>query len=509
VEAHGMSLIPIQLPPGVFRNGTPYGAKGRWFDCNLVRWQDNALRPIGGWELRRDNVGDPINAFIIDPDDETPRDMITYRTNDGRNLFVIGSNEKVHAFSVGGIHREVTPTGFTPGLNDIVEIVGYGIGPYGLYTYGTPRNQQDVIPNPVGRWSFDMWGQNVLALFDAEGILYEHTPDGAELLPIVTAPAGLVDFVVTDERIVMGIRNTPEIREVIWSEREDNTIWTPQVDNYAGSQRLQGAGNLVGIYKVQGQLLILSETDATAVTYLGAPLVYGFRLVGDRCGPIYKKAVAVTDRFAIWLGQRNFWLYDGSITQLPCDIIDYVRTDLDTNYVSKMFTMTIGDFSEIWWFYQSVGGLEVDSYITYNYRDNSWAFGRLSRTCGMDRGPFRSVIMVSPQGEVFNHEQDTILVTGAFAQTGPLELIPNGEANTAIRQVFMDTRDFGTVNVEFLSRQFTTDPLYSHGTFAYQHPMPTTGVLGREIHMRVNGLTSRWRFGTPRFDVQEIGGGKR
>ena len=32
-----MTLIPLQIPPGVYRNGTEYQASNRWYDANLVR----------------------------------------------------------------------------------------------------------------------------------------------------------------------------------------------------------------------------------------------------------------------------------------------------------------------------------------------------------------------------------------------------------------------------------------------------------------------------------------
>ena len=47
-----MALIPLKIPPGVYRNGTEYQSAGRWYDANLVRWYENTLRPIGGWRKK-------------------------------------------------------------------------------------------------------------------------------------------------------------------------------------------------------------------------------------------------------------------------------------------------------------------------------------------------------------------------------------------------------------------------------------------------------------------------
>ena len=45
-----MALVKLEIPPGVFRNGTEYQVSGRWYDSNLVRWIDGLMMPVGGWE---------------------------------------------------------------------------------------------------------------------------------------------------------------------------------------------------------------------------------------------------------------------------------------------------------------------------------------------------------------------------------------------------------------------------------------------------------------------------
>lgn len=43
------NLVPLEIPPGIFRNATQYQTAMRWYDCNLVRWVDGVVRPVGGW----------------------------------------------------------------------------------------------------------------------------------------------------------------------------------------------------------------------------------------------------------------------------------------------------------------------------------------------------------------------------------------------------------------------------------------------------------------------------
>ena len=45
-------LIPLSFPPGVYRAGTEYQSKGRFYDANLVRWFEGNLRPVGGWRSK-------------------------------------------------------------------------------------------------------------------------------------------------------------------------------------------------------------------------------------------------------------------------------------------------------------------------------------------------------------------------------------------------------------------------------------------------------------------------
>ena len=53
-----MALIDLNIPAGVYRNGTDLQSQGRWRDASLVRWHDGIMRPVGGWRVRSDTAGD-------------------------------------------------------------------------------------------------------------------------------------------------------------------------------------------------------------------------------------------------------------------------------------------------------------------------------------------------------------------------------------------------------------------------------------------------------------------
>ena len=114
-------LIPFQPPPGVFKNGTAYQAKGRWSDCNLVRWKDGRLQPLGGWN---EVIGTPITGI--------GRAMITWRDFNGARWLAIGTNEKLYIFtSLSGTASDITPSGLVVGNSDGEIGVGFGTGDFG------------------------------------------------------------------------------------------------------------------------------------------------------------------------------------------------------------------------------------------------------------------------------------------------------------------------------------------------------------------------------------------
>ena len=120
-------LVPFQPPPGVFKNGTPYEAKGRWSDCNLVRWKDSRLQPLGGWEQV---IGSTITGI--------GRAMITWRDFTGARWLAIGTNSNLYIFtSLSGTASDITPeaatstTDLVAGNSDGEIGLGFGTGDFG------------------------------------------------------------------------------------------------------------------------------------------------------------------------------------------------------------------------------------------------------------------------------------------------------------------------------------------------------------------------------------------
>ena len=122
-----MSLIPIKLPAGFYRNGTEYEAKNRWYEGSLVRWLDNSLRPIGGWTVRKSRFSEnPVQG------------MHTWQDNAGTAWVAGGSHDKITVMTGAGVTYDITPDDLAAGRSDAAVNTGYGFGYYGTGYYGQP-----------------------------------------------------------------------------------------------------------------------------------------------------------------------------------------------------------------------------------------------------------------------------------------------------------------------------------------------------------------------------------
>jgi hypothetical protein len=125
-----MPLVKYQLPQGMYKNGTPYTGQGRWVDGNLVRWQEGAARPLGGWQRLTGEAGTGIvdapwsevalqyQTNIVHP---VPSDPVTNQAIPGGVMtFSNGGNftNGVYDFTASKLAQQTDKDAFDFGDND-------------------------------------------------------------------------------------------------------------------------------------------------------------------------------------------------------------------------------------------------------------------------------------------------------------------------------------------------------------------------------------------------------
>ena len=492
-----MALIPLQLPPGQYRNGTDFEASNRWRDASLVRWLDGSLRPVGGWTSRK------TNAFA-----SAPRAMLTWLDNSSDSYLAGGTYNKLYYVNPSQTVYDITPSGLTAGnLNGALN-VGFGGGFYGYTNYGRAPTSSGIYAEAT-TWSLDTWGEYLMACSSKDGKIYEwQLNTGVVAQVVANAPVNNKALVVTEERFVFALGAGGNPRKIAWCDQENNTSWTPAATNQAGDFELQTVGQIMCGLRMRGRTLILTDNDAHVAQYSGAPFVYGFERVGTACGVASRRGAVAIDEGAFWMGHNGFFTFDGSVaSEIPCEVSDYVFDDMNPSQITKVYAVHNSQHGEIWWFYPSGTSTENDRYVALDYKEGHWTTGELDRTAGVDQGVFKNPIWADASGNLYNQETGyTHGTTKPYAESGSISL-GNGDSIMKVTQLIPDEKTQGQVEVTFKTRFHPNDTETSHGAFTLGNPTDVR-FQGRQVRIKVQGTgNENWRSGVMRIEANA--GGRR
>ncbi len=493
-----MTLVPLDIPPGVYRNGTDLQSQGRWRDSNLIRWIDGTMRPMKGWRVKSATAA----AAKV-------RGMLSWIDNGSDRWIAGGTYNKLYIWSTTGVRSDITPNGLTAGREDAEAFIGYGGGTFGALAYGVARPDTSRIQAATS-WAIDTFGENLVACNPDDGKIYEWSLNTSTIAAVISnAPENNRSLVVTGERFLMSLGTGGNPRKIQWSDREDNTTWTAAATNEAGDIELDTIGQALAGINVRGQTLLLTTMDAHAATYIGPPFVYGIERVGTACGLISQGAVASVDQGAYWMGLNAFHLYSGGAVQdVPCDVSDYVFNDINRSQISKVFGVPNSAHGEITWFYPSGSSTENDRYVTFNYVEGHWSIGTLDRTAGVDRGAFQQPMWAkASDAHIYEHDVGfNYDDSEPFAESGPI-MIASGDAVASVVGMLPDEQTQGDVNVTFKTRFYPNGTERDYGPYAMSNPT-SLRFTGRQVRLRVSGVNSiDWRVGVNRLDI--VQGGRR
>lgn len=497
---------PIDLPAGMFANGTEYQSRGRWHDGSLVRWWNGKLRPVGGWQ-----------RFTTAALNAPCRGLFTWRDNNAARFLAAGTATKLYAHD-GGTLYDITPAGLQVGNVDTLYGLGWGSDKYGTASFGTARTSSGLLFDAT-TWSLDAFGQYLVACSTADGVAYVWRGLGdATALAMTNAPTGNRALFVTDERMVVLLGAGGDPRNVQWCAQGDYTTWAPAATNTAGSIKVNSAGVLVtGQRYMSQQYLLFTDIDVHTMTYIGQPFVYSIIRAGDKCGILGKNAKASVNGAVVWMGQSNFYIYDGTVRAIPCEVQERVFGNLNVLQGAKAVAGVNSQYGEVWFFYASATSVENDSYAVWNYKENLWYTGKLGRTAWVDRDSWQYPVGAGTDYQLYQHEQDwsdsgNSRVGTVYAISGPIE-IASGEVTTDVGGFFLDADGLagaGNMAVSFMCRNAPMAAETQAGPYRNLKPDGSIDCRfnARQIRVRVDlAADGPFDFGTIRLDAK--GGSKR
>lgn len=503
-----MALTEITVPPGVVQAGTNYETKGRWTDANFIRWVNGRMRPIGGW-----------NKITTTALTGTPTNMLAWKATTGATEYTwlaIATNSKLYALA-DGTYNDITPTGLTVG-NDKSKIgLGFGSGAFGASTWGTARAGSN-LKLESNNWNLDSWGTTLIACSYADGKIYEFdstaTPIAAATV-ITNAPTNNDGALVTDQRFLVALGAGGNRRKVQWSDREDYTVWTAASTNLAGSLELQTHAEIKQAVKVGDDVLILTADDAHRMSFIGAPLVYGIDRVGERCGVASRRAAVTAENRAFWMGRDGFYIYDGYIRPLPCDVHDFVFDDLSELQKDQITAGHNAAYNEVWWYFATGTSEYPNKYVAYNYAEGYWTIGRLSRTAWIDTGLFEYPVAASSDGHLYYHEygwsdSGSDRKDDVYCLSGPIQ-IGAADRIMAVNQLLIDedADTSGTVGVSFQLRANPNQSPTTVGPYVVgSNGFTDVRFTARQVEIKVQAQKDgRFDYGILRADMRP--GGRR
>ena len=229
---------------------------------------------------------------------------------------------------------------------------------------------------------------------------------GASNVPIVQNAI----FISDTSRFVFALganefgTTTQDPMVVRWSDQESVTQWTPSATNQAGSIRLSHGSKIVACLQARQEILIWTDSTLYAFQYVGAPVVWQTQLVGDNISIMGPNAVALASGVVYWMGIDKFYMYDGTVRTLDCDLRKFVYQDINLTQNYQVFAGTNEGFNEVWWFYCAADSTAIGKYVIYNYVEKVWYYGTMGRTAWLDSGLINYPIAATYSQNLVNHE---------------------------------------------------------------------------------------------------------
>jgi hypothetical protein len=330
---------------------------------------------------------------------------------------------------------------------------------------------------------------------------------------------------------------TQDLMLIRWSDQESAVNWTPSATNQAGSIRLSHGSEIRAYAQMRQEILVWTDISLYSMQYLGPPVVWGSQLLADNISILNDRAMGVASGVVYWIGEEKFYIYDGRVQTLPCDLREYVFRDFNYQQVQQVFAAVNDRFNEVWWFYCSANATLNDKYVVYNYVEKIWYYGNISRTAWTDSSIVSDLPIAASDSRLLYHETGcddnstgTPVAIPAYITSSEFD-IDDGHNLGFVWRVLPDLTFRGSTT-STPQATMTLLPLQNSGS-GYNNPLSVGGidsqavirgvtipvetftgqvnirVRGRQMSIKISstGLGVQWQLGAPRIDIRHDGRG--
>jgi len=434
------------------------------------------------------------------------------------------------------------------GIDVFVESTGWGAGTWGAGTFGSVSALGES--NNLRLWSHDNFGEDLIINVRAGGIYYWDVSaktlgtdravalsdlSGANLAPtkaLVTLVSDIDRHVVCfGADPISGSSRTGSVDPmfIAWSDQENATEWEPKSTNTAGSFRLSAGSSIIGAVRARQETLVWTDTSMYSMTFVGQPFTFATNLVNEGVGLIGPNAVINTPKGVFWMDKKGFYNYTGQINDIPCSVQNYIFSDIAEGQSFQIFGFLNKEFDEVGWFYCSEGETVIDRYAVFNYDEQVWSIGQLTRTAWIDEGIFANPMATystADVGYLYNQETgndaDGSPMDNVYIESSDFDIDPAGEEFQQIRRIIPDIKFTGnggsdqTINIVLKKRNFPGESLStsSTNTCTATTTQINTRLRARQAALRIESdddgsagtrLGVGFRIGAMRMDLRPTG----
>jgi len=439
---------------------------------------------------------------------------------------------------------------------------GWGTATWGEVAWGEASTSSETILSP-GNWSLDNFGEILIATIK-NGKTFTWNPSAAS--PLTTratimagAPTSTIQTIVSDRdrhlfhfgtETTIGDAASQSPMFIRFSNQEDYNTYSPTATNTAGTFQLDTGNTIIGAVQGKDYILVLTDQAAYTIQFVGPPFVFSVRQVGTNCGALSMHSIVYAQGSVFWMGYGGgFFVYDGTVKQLPSLVSDFVFTvndgNLGLNYGAAeiIYGSHNSLFNEVTWFYPKAESTQIDRSVTYNFLENTWYTMSLARSTYVDASTFdkpyatKYITNGTPTfptingvtnsvgcSQYFEHEtgtnetlfNSTVNPIPAYVESGEFDissdqgLAGDGEFFIKIRRFVPDFKYItGNAKVTLVVRDYPSDSPRTIGPFTVDANTTKVDTRARNrllsVKIENEAVNENWRYGLFRLDIQSDG----
>jgi hypothetical protein len=475
-------------------------------------------------------------------------------TADLGGLFVI-SNVTINTFTIT-VNTPCTAGGVTGGgttilaafeinIGNDISISGYGwgVGYYGIGTYGTSR--LTPLIQQQRDWFFDNFDNDVVMnirngaiyYWSFDPVLTNHATllsDGTETIIATDVPTKTVQVLVSQgNKHVLALGASPigfpdeyDPLLIRWCTLDDVYNWTPSSTSSAGYKRLPNGSQIVCGLRTRQETLVWTNSSLYSLQYIGdINRVFDAQEMADNISIASPRAKITVNNITYWMGVDKFYVYSGRVDTLPCTLRTHIFQNLNFDQSDQIICGTNEGWNEIWWFYPSKNSLVNDSYVIYNHSEKIWYYGTINRTAWLDSPLRKYPQAVDQNGYILNHEDgvdDDVLPMTSYITSSDVD-IGDGDQFMLVKRIIPDVQFNGSTITNPILYMTVKPRNFPGGSYTIEpdEPVQETGTTlietyTEQVFLRARarqmgfkyistGLGVQWQLGYPRVDGRPDG----